>query len=61
MSEEKVSGTSLFKSGGKGSKIKAWVDDMTYRPYKGAHRGFMYRLPVIGKKLKEKALLDLKK
>ncbi len=46
--------TSFFscRIGYRNSKIKAWFDRMTYRPYRGAYRGFMYRLPFIGKKLK---------
>lgn len=34
------------------SRVGSFFDKMTYRPYKGAHRGFMYRLPIIGKRLK---------
>jgi len=34
------------------SRVGSFFDKMTYRPYKGAHMGFMYRLPVIGRRLR---------
>jgi len=29
----------------KGGRFGAWFDHMTYRPFRGAHRGYWYRLP----------------
>jgi hypothetical protein len=46
----------LFTTSGNNSRLKAWADRMTYRPIKGGPRGYAYRLPVVGKKLMEKAL-----
>lgn len=51
MKDEKIPGTSN-KLGRKHPKL----DKLMYRPFKGAHRGFVYELPVIGKRLKEKAI-----
>jgi len=28
-----------------GSQFASWTDQMTARPFKGAHRGYWYRLP----------------
>lgn len=34
------------------SRVGSFFDRVTYRLYKGAHMGFMYRLPIIGKRLR---------
>ena len=29
-------------------------DQLTYKPFKGAHRGYVYRIPIVGKKILRK-------
>lgn len=36
------------------SKHHPIFDKLTYKPFKGAHRGYVYRIPIVGKRILKK-------